>query len=300
MHRPLKVNSISRTVMHMSHSTDTDFQHLTVPEGRIAYTDAGAGRLVVLVPGMGDLRATYALLTPALVDAGYRVVVTDLRGHGDSDTDFRAYGDAVTASDLVALVEHLASGPAVLVGNSMGGSAALIAAADRPELVAGVVTLSGFYREPVSPAVSSLLRLVYRVLFARPWGAAVWSWYVRSALSKGRPTPDLDARIALLRETFSDPAHLRAFRRLTTALDHRETEARLPDVRTPVLAVFGDTDPDFSDPESELAFARESVGAEGVVLGGVGHYPQLQAAGDVLALLLPFLASATHRSGADA
>jgi pimeloyl-ACP methyl ester carboxylesterase len=242
---------------------------------------------------MGDLRATYAPLVPALLDAGYRVVVTDLRGHGDSDTSFRTYGDAATAGDLVALVEHLDAGPAILVGSSMGGSAAVIAAADRPDLVSGVVMLAGFLREPASRAVAAMLRLAYRGLFARPWGAAVWAWYVRSALSKGRPTPGLDARIALLKETFRDPARLRAFRRLTVALDHRQAEERLADVRTPVLAIYGDADPDFSDARAELAFARESFGADGTVLTEVGHYPHLQATHEVLDVMLPFLAAHT-------
>jgi len=287
-------------VMGMSHSSAAAPQRLARPDGRIAYTDTGSGPLVVLVPGMGDLRATYDLVAPALVEAGYRVVVTDLRGHGDSDTDFRAYGDTVTAADLVALVEHLDAGAAVLVGSSMGGSAAVIAAADRPELVRGVVMLAGFLREPLSPAMSAVARLAYRVLFARPWGAAAWTWYVRTALSKGRPTPGLDARLVLLRSTFADPARLRAFRRLTVALDHREVESRLTDVRTPVLAVYGDKDPDFSDAEAELAFARESVGAEGVVLEEVGHYPHLQARDEVLAAVLTFLATTTGRKDADA
>ena len=44
--------------------------------------------LVVLVPGMGDLQACYRFLAPALKEAGYRVVCTDLRGHGDSDATF--------------------------------------------------------------------------------------------------------------------------------------------------------------------------------------------------------------------
>ena len=41
--------------------------------------------LVVLVPGMGGLRACYRFLAPALKEAGYRVACTDLRGYGDSD-----------------------------------------------------------------------------------------------------------------------------------------------------------------------------------------------------------------------
>jgi alpha-beta hydrolase superfamily lysophospholipase len=57
--------------------------YLSRPEGRIGHDVAGDGSLVVLVPGMGDLRAGYRFLAPALRAAGYRVTCTDLRGHGD-------------------------------------------------------------------------------------------------------------------------------------------------------------------------------------------------------------------------
>jgi pimeloyl-ACP methyl ester carboxylesterase len=92
--------------------------YLTRPEGRIGYDIAGGGALVVLVPGMGDLRAAYCFLAPALRETGYRVACTDLRGHGDSDATFSSYGDEETAGGVVALIEEL-GGPAVIVGNSM-------------------------------------------------------------------------------------------------------------------------------------------------------------------------------------
>jgi alpha-beta hydrolase superfamily lysophospholipase len=63
--------------------------YLDRPDGRIGYDVAGAGQLIVLVPGMGELRAGYRFLAPALRAAGYRVACTDLRGHGDSDATFR-------------------------------------------------------------------------------------------------------------------------------------------------------------------------------------------------------------------
>jgi predicted dienelactone hydrolase len=47
--------------------------YLARPDGRIGYDVAGSGPLVVLVPGMGDLRAGYRFLAPALRAAGYRV-----------------------------------------------------------------------------------------------------------------------------------------------------------------------------------------------------------------------------------
>src|SRR5580700_11441560 len=104
----------------------TDTRYLTGPEGRIAYDVDGSGPLLVLVPGMGDLRATYRFLAPALRAAGYRVATTDLRGHGDSDTTFASYGDEETAGDLIALIGEL-GGPAVVVGNSMGAGSAVLA-----------------------------------------------------------------------------------------------------------------------------------------------------------------------------
>jgi pimeloyl-ACP methyl ester carboxylesterase len=70
--------------------------HVVRPEGHIAVEVSGpseGGPLVVLIPGMGDLRGTYRFLVPALVEAGYRVAATDLRGHGDSDVTFAHYGD---------------------------------------------------------------------------------------------------------------------------------------------------------------------------------------------------------------
>jgi pimeloyl-ACP methyl ester carboxylesterase len=68
-------------------------RYLRRPEGRIGYDVAGDGSLVVLVPGLGDLRAGYRFLAPALRAAGYRVACTDPRGHGDSDATFASYGD---------------------------------------------------------------------------------------------------------------------------------------------------------------------------------------------------------------
>src|ERR1017187_9320138 len=124
-------NTPTRSVATTIQNTATN--HLARPEGRIAYDLAGEGPLVVLVPGMGDLRAAYRFLAPALRDAGYRVACTDLRGHGDSDATFASYGDVETAGDILALIEEL-GGPATVVGNSMGAAAATIAAAEQPHL----------------------------------------------------------------------------------------------------------------------------------------------------------------------
>ena len=123
-----------------------EVRYLTRPGGRVAYEVTGAGPLVVLVPGMGDLGSTYRFLAPSIVDAGFRVAWTDLRGHGDRDASFASYGDVETAGDIIALVEEL-GGLAAVVGNSMGAGAAVLAAADRPELVSGLGLVGPFVRD---------------------------------------------------------------------------------------------------------------------------------------------------------
>jgi pimeloyl-ACP methyl ester carboxylesterase len=93
--------------------------------GRIAYDDLGSGPLVLLAPGMGDIRATFRFLAPLLVEAGYRVVSTDLRGLGESDTGWDEHSSAATGRDLAALLRHLDAGPALLYGNSYTAASAV-------------------------------------------------------------------------------------------------------------------------------------------------------------------------------
>lgn len=273
----------------MTTSQSVPLAFLPRPEGNIAYSDTGAGPLVVAVPGMGDLRATYDDVVPALVGAGYRVVVADLRGHGDSDTTFRTHGDDATGTDLVALVEHLDVGPAVLVGNSMGASAAVWAAAERPDLVRGLVLLSPYLRQPGSAGLQKVMGVVYRVLLARPWGAAFWGSFY-SSITKGRRSARHAEHVAAIRRNLSEPARLRSLRDLAVALDHSVVEARLAAVRAPALTVVGAIDPDFSDPAAELAWITGAIDTRGILVPDVGHYPQHQAADVVVPAVLELLA----------
>src|SRR2546421_709201 len=157
--------------------------YLVRPGGRIGYDISGEGPLVILVPGMGDLRTGYRFLAPALREAGYRVACTDLRGHGASDATFASYGDVETAGDVVALIEELKE-PAVVIGNSMGAGAAAFAAAQRPDLVRGLVLVGPFVR---NPKVGAFQRIVLRVAMARPWVALTWKAYLPKLYAGRRP-----------------------------------------------------------------------------------------------------------------
>jgi alpha-beta hydrolase superfamily lysophospholipase len=94
--------------MNLNDTTSTapigSTSYLVRPEGRIGYDVAGTGPLLVLVPGMGDLRAGYRFLAPALRAAGYRVACAYLRGHG-------ARGRALSA--VATARHHRRRGPAL-------------------------------------------------------------------------------------------------------------------------------------------------------------------------------------------
>jgi pimeloyl-ACP methyl ester carboxylesterase len=244
--------------------------YLVRPEGRISYDVAGHGPLVVLVPGMGDLRAAYRFLAPALRDAGYQVACTDLRGHGESDTSFSSYGDAETAGDVAALIDEL-GGPAVVVGNSMGAAAAVMMAAERPELVRGLVLVGPFVR---NGSVSAIQRVLLRVAMARPWAAASWKMYLPK-LYAGRKPADFDEYRAAVVASLHRRGNAKAFS-LTTRTNHDASEARLADVSAPVLVVMGEQDPDFPDPKAEADWIAQALHGEVVMVPEAGHYPQSQ------------------------
>jgi pimeloyl-ACP methyl ester carboxylesterase len=244
--------------------------YLSRPEGRVAYDVDGTGPLVVLVPGMGDLRTTYRFVAPILREAGYRVAAVDLRGHGDSDATFATYSDIETSGDIVALIEKL-GGPAIVVGNSMGAASAVISAAERPELVKGLVLIGPFVR---NARMSAMQRLILRVAMTPLWAAAAWKSYLPK-LYAGRRPEDFDAYRDRVVASLRQRGHAKAFSR-TTRVSHDSAAARLDAVTTPTLVVMGEKDPDFPDPKAEAAWIAQTLGGEAVMVPEAGHYPQSQ------------------------
>lgn len=261
-------------------------RYLTRPEGRVAYDVAGTGPLVILVPGMGDLRSTYRFLAPVLCDAGYRVAITDLRGHGDSDPTFTTYGDAATAGDIGALIDELGE-PAVVVGNSLAAGAAAILAADDPDKVCGLVLVGPFVR---NPHVNALLMGLMRVAMAPVWAATSWRLYLPS-LYAGRKPDDFDAYRSRVVASLRRPGYAKAFSATTRQTDHAPAQARLADVSAPVLVVMGEQDPDFHDPAAEATWVGETLRGEVVMVPEAGHYPQSQQPDLTGSAVLGFLAA---------
>jgi pimeloyl-ACP methyl ester carboxylesterase len=254
--------------------------------GRIAYSVEGTGPLVVCVPGMGELRSLYRFLAPALVQAGLRVATMDLRGHGDSDDGFDRYDDVAAGQDALALIEEL-GGPAVVVGTSMGAGAAVWAAAERPDLVAGLVLAGPFVR---NPPTNPVLALLLRLAFLRPWGPAALKAYLVKAYPGRRPA-DFDQHWADLRAAQRRGDHWRSFVR-TSRTDHGPAQARLGEVKAPALVIMGEKDPDWSDPRAEARYVTEALGgAELLLVPDAGHY----VAAEYPEVMSPAVTAFAHR-----
>ena len=198
---------------------------------------------------------------------------------------------------MIALGRALDAGPVLLVGASMAGGAVVCAAADAPELVAGVVLISPFARntQPLWRA-----RLMYALLiaplFSGPWGAAMWIRYLRTLYPTTRPE-DFEAFLRRLETNLREPGRMTALRGFLAANQTAAGE-RLARVNAPALVIMGSKDRDFPDPEAEGRHIAGSLGrpAEVRMIDGSGHYPHVDASGAVGPQVVAFLASLRGRA----
>ena len=271
-------------------------EFLDISGGRIAYDVTGEGPLIVLSHGIGDRRQVFRFLAPELVRAGFRVAAADMRGHGESSMgDWKAISRTDVAGDLVALIRHLGGGPAVIVGHSLSGGAATIAAATAPDLVSGIVEVGPFTRK-VQYSLGGLVRIGrYRratlllggVLVAR--SLRMWMSYLDVAYPE-KPA-DYDAYMTGLRAKLSEPGRMAEFLK-TMKTSPADAGVALPRIACPALVIMGDEDPDWADPRAEadgiVAEMPAGLGAVAMIKGA-GHYPHAQRADEVAGLTASFV-----------
>jgi pimeloyl-ACP methyl ester carboxylesterase len=275
---------------------ETEF--LDVPGGRLAYDVTGPqdAPLMICTPGMGDTRKVYRFLAPRLADAGYRVATLDLRGEGESSVGWDDYRSAAASADLLALLRHL-GGPAVLLSNSYSAASSIVAAAEAPDLVAGLAMTGPWTHSPQPPpGIRGLITRAGTALVGRI--AAAWTAYYRS-LYKGAKPADLGAYTRDLATNLRQPGRLAALRGMLAG-GHDAAAARLPEVHCPALIVMGTADPDFPDPVAEARWIQQQLAASGndvvvELLEGCGHYPIAEAPEPTGKAVLAFL-DRTHRA----
>lgn len=267
---------------------------LEVENGTLAYEVTGSGPLIVLAHGIGDSRRAYRFLIPALVEAGYRVAAIDLRGCGESTAEWASYSRTDVARDLLALLNHL-GGPAVIVGHSISGGAATIAAALEPSLVTAVVELAPFTRKQqfrlADLRVPQFRRGSLHVLGAGILGrVSQWHRYLDVAYPGPKPA-DWDIRLTEIDAMLREPGRMKALQKMVQS-GPADAAAQLPNVRCPVLIVEGSLDPDWASPEAEgQAIVADLPSGLGrlEIIEGAGHYMHVQFPDQVVALTRSFL-----------
>lgn len=111
------------------------------------YLDEGEGPIVLLIHGYASNRMVNWVNTSwvtTLTRAGRRVIAIDNRGHGRSDKlyDPPLYQTTRMAADAIALLDHVGTERAVVMGYSMGARISAFAAREAPERLSALV-LSG-------------------------------------------------------------------------------------------------------------------------------------------------------------
>lgn len=236
----------------------------SIDGARIAYDTTGAGHPVVLLHGFTDSRHSWceAGYVDALVAAGRRPVLIDCRGHGDSTKlhDPADYGVKHHVADILVVLDQLGIRRADLIGYSMGGLLALMAAVLAPGRV-GALAVIGAH-----PFAQDMDR------FRKALSGGIDGW-IDLIESHGTRLP------ASLRKRMlaNDIAALRA----CVARDRPDTSGPLADFSTPLLAIAGTRDPHF---QSVVRFAQMARGRF-MALEGRDHFSCFLAAEGIPAIL---------------
>ncbi|MGF6769945.1 pimeloyl-ACP methyl ester carboxylesterase [Paraburkholderia sp. GAS199] len=239
--------------------------HVTHDAARIWYASYGSGTPLILLHGGLGHSGNWAYQVPALVDAGHCVVTIDSRGHGRSTRDERPYSYELMASDVLAVMDTLHLGRAVLVGWSDGACTALVLASQAPERVAGVFFF-GCNMDPGGAKEFVPTPIIDRC-FSRH----------RQDYARLSATPDgFDAFVAAVSEMMRTQPNYSA-----------EDLAR---IHVPVVIAHSEHD-EFIKPEHAAYLAHTIPGARLRVLPGVSHFAPLQRPASFNAEILDFLQS---------
>ena len=139
---------------------------IEIPAGTISYDERGSGETLILLPSGAHDRHDFDELRTRL-PRNLRTVAVDWPAHGQSPAG-ELPGSAMQLADVAEqLVERLAPGGAVVLGNSVGGFAATRLAIRRPELVKGLVIVDGGGFAGRPPHVRAFCALMSRPRFLR-------------------------------------------------------------------------------------------------------------------------------------
>ncbi|KQV04724.1 MULTISPECIES: alpha/beta fold hydrolase [unclassified Kitasatospora] len=230
----------------------------------LPYAEVGApgGTPVVFVHGWADTWRSFEPLLRRL-PAGLHAYALTQRGHGDADRPPDGYAPAELAEDLLAFLDTVGIGRAILVGGSSGGVQARILAGRHPHRVAGLVLLG----VPATLADKPMAREVRaRVQELRDPVGREFAAAFSSGLTDGGVDPDFLQ--TMITESLKAPA--RVWRDTMLGLLDTDLRATLDGISVPTLVVWGDRD-DLLPRADQQVILDAVPGARLIVHQGAGH-----------------------------
>jgi len=252
------------------------------------FIEFGDGEPVVLLHGISNTgRAWNAQLAP-LVQAGYRVIIPDLAGHGASARVTQPLGVPALADDVVALLDHLSLPTVHMVGLSLGGMVAMRVTLKMPQRVRRLVVANSF--ETTDTDAFRDMARGWSTTFRREDGAvarleATWPLNVNAAFrasAEGMRTYQVWHAIA----ANHDGESLACIAEGIAGFDVRDQLATLT---MPTLFIAGSVD-GVSPPALSHRMAARVPGAQCVELDGAAHISNVDSAEAFNTALLDFLA----------
>lgn len=266
--------------------------HVTLAPAESLYvTDVGTGPVVVLVPGLFGAAYGFRHVLPRLADEGFRAIVVEPLGIGNSARPRRAdYSQVAQANRVAAVLGHLGIESAVVVGHSAGASIAYRLAVRHPGLVRAVISIDA---GPVDGAVSPATR---RYATFAPWvkwlgGVKLMRRQIRKSLVAASSDTTWITEDVINGYTAGAAADLDAmllsFMAMAAAREPEKLKPRLGEIRAPVLLLVGGAKHAAAPSKDDVALLRRSVSLFAVdTIPGVGHYIQEERPEAVIAAIV--------------
>jgi pimeloyl-ACP methyl ester carboxylesterase len=241
---------------------------------------------VLLLHGLGADGSSWTLQMLPLSQAGFRPLAVDIPGFGASRYDGRGWSLPRVAAQLASLLEELGTGPAHVVGLSMGGVIAQQFALDFPHLTRHLVLVSTFARlRPQN--LSQFFYFLQRILLVHLVGLPAQAEVVARRVFP-HPEEEELRRQVVLRITQADP---RAYRAAMRSLGLFNSLPRLRQIKSPVLVISGEKDTTVR-PEAQRQLAESIPHARQVIIPGGGHAIAIDRYEAFNQILLEFLTTA--------
>jgi 2-hydroxymuconate-semialdehyde hydrolase len=252
---------------------------VNVTNATISVDDTGEGTPVLLLHGFPATRSLWSRVAPLLRNAGFRVVVPDLVGYGNSEapTDVRV-DMASQARWMLELCDVLAISRPVVVAHDVGSAAAQLMVVDAPHRVRGLAVLDGvFAGEWAMQAIASI----------RAWDPSKADRILPIVARRLAKTTAMQEMLAAYEGQEGGQRLIRAARDLDPGQTEHIGEA-LSASEVPAVVLWGDQD-EFLPVDSVARPLAHLLRAALVLLPG-GHFTPLDCPAEVANSLVHFFA----------